>query len=151
MVALELGFLGHLVLPHVVGDLVAALGGGLHRPRIELADAAGREDRGLDVVAVEQLDQPPDADAAAELALGELHRRLVEQAAQQHGVEIGGEVHGDAHALWPGDLLDELMARIEVGGLGLERGDVVIERIGDVGRGVHGQRPPATASVVPVM
>ena len=49
------------------------------------------------------------------------------------------------------DLLDELMARIEVGGLGLERGDVVIERVGDVGRGVHGQRPPATASVVPVM
>ena len=69
------------------------------RARIELADAAGREDRGLDVVAVEQLDQPPDADTAAELALGELHRRLVEQAAQQHGVEIGGEVHGDAHAL----------------------------------------------------
>ena len=44
-----------------------------------------------------------------------------------------------------------LMARIEVRGLGLQRGDIVIERVGDVGRGVHGQRPPATASVVPVM
>ena len=45
----------------------------------------------------------------------------------------------------------ELVARVEVGGLGLQRGDVAIESVGDFGRGVHGQRPPATASVVPVM
>jgi hypothetical protein len=43
------------------------------------------------------------------------------------------------------------MARVEVRGLGFESSDIVIERVGDVGRGVHGQRPPATASVVPVM
>jgi hypothetical protein len=43
------------------------------------------------------------------------------------------------------------MPGIEVRSLGLEGRDVVIERVGDVGRGVHGQRPPATASVVPVM
>ena len=137
MLALQHGILRHLVLPHVVGDLVAAFGRRLHRLRVELADAAGREDRGLDVVAVEQLDQAPDADAAAELALGELHGRLVEHAAQQHGVEIGGEVHRDARALRPGAFFDDAMARAIVGGLGLQRGDVAVESVGEFGRGVH--------------
>ena len=102
-------------------------------------------------MAVEQLDQPPDADAAAEFALGELHRRFVEQTAQQHGVEVGREVHRHPHAMRPVDPVDEPVAGVEIGGLGLQRGDVAIERVGDLVRGVHGQRPPATASVVPVM
>ena len=38
------------------------------------------------------------ADAAAELPFRELHGRFVQQPAQQHRVEIGGEVDGDAHA-----------------------------------------------------
>ena len=137
VLALQHGILGDLVLPHVIGDLVAALGRRLHRLRVELADAAGREDRGLDGVAVEQLDQAPDADAAAELALGELHRRLVQHAAQQHGVEIRGEVHRDARALRPGAFLDDAMARAVVGGLGLERCDIAVESVGEFGRGVH--------------
>ena len=102
---------------------------------IELADAAGREDRRLDVVAVEQLDQAPDADPAAELALGELLRRLVQQAAQQHGVEVGGEVHREPHALRPFHLLDDLVPRAVVGGLRLQRGEVLVEVVGD--RCVH--------------
>jgi len=138
VLALQRGILGNLVLPHVVGDLVAASGCGLHRLRIELADAAGREDRRLDGVAVEQLDQPPDADPPAELALGELHGRLVQHAPEQHGVEIRGEVHRDAGPLGPGAFFDDMMARAVVGGLGLERRDVTIESVGEFGRGIHG-------------
>ena len=59
-------------------------------------------------------------------------------AAQQHGVEIGGEVDRDARALGPGAVLDDLVARAVVGGLGLERGDVAVESVGEFGRGVHG-------------
>src|ERR1700761_5612536 len=81
MVALEVGLLRHPMLPHVIGDLVTALRCGAQRIGVELTDAARREDRRLDVMAVEQLDQAPDADPAAELALGELLRRLVHQAA----------------------------------------------------------------------
>ena len=68
MIPLQLMLLRHAMFPHVIGDLVAACAGGTQRP-VQLADAAGREDRRLDAVAVEQLDQPPDADPAAELAL----------------------------------------------------------------------------------
>jgi hypothetical protein len=89
-------------------------------------------------MAVEQLDEAPDADPAAELALGELHRRLVQHAAQQHGVEIGGEVHRDARALGPGAFLDDPVARTVVGGLGLEGCDITVESVGEFGRGVHG-------------
>ena len=138
VLALQRGILGNLVLPHVVGDLVPAFRCGLHRLRVELADAAGGEDRGFDIMAVEQLDQAPDADPAAELALGELHWRFVQHAAQQHGVEIGGEVHRDAGTLGPCAFLDDAMARTIVGGLGLEGCDVAIESVGEFGRGIHG-------------
>ena len=98
MVALQCRILRHVVLPHVIGDLVPAARRGTQRLRIQFADAARREDGRLDVVRVEQLDQPPDADAPAELALGKLHRRFVQQPSQQHGIEIGGEVHRDPRA-----------------------------------------------------
>ena len=108
MFALELRLLRHAVLPHVVGKLVPASDGGLERLRVELANAAHREDGRLDAVLVEQLDQAPDADTASELALGELHRRLVVEAPQQHGVEVGREVDGDAHAVRPSEIVDPL-------------------------------------------
>src|SRR5208283_323413 len=63
--------------------------------RIELAGPPRREDRRLDPVRVEQFDQPPNADPAAELALCQLHRRLVQQAAQQHRIEVEREVDRD--------------------------------------------------------
>jgi hypothetical protein len=46
-------------------------------------------------VRVEQFDQPPDADPAAELAFRQLHRRLVQQAAQQHRIEVEREIDRD--------------------------------------------------------
>ena len=98
MVALQRRVLRHVVLPHVIGDLVPAARRRPQRLRIQFADTARREDGRLDAMRVEQLDQPPDADAAAELALGKLHRRLVQQASQQHGIEIGGEVDRDPRA-----------------------------------------------------
>src|SRR4026209_2648358 len=49
----------------------------------ERGGAGGREEGRLDPVAAEQLDQPPDADPAAELTLGELLRRLGPHAAPQ--------------------------------------------------------------------
>ena len=135
MIALELGLLRHTVLPHVVGKLVPALDRGLQRLRIKLADAPDGEDRRLDVVGVEQLDQAPDADAAAELALGELHRRLVVEAPQQHGVEVGGEVDGDARAIGPRQIVDALVA----GGVGprgsFEAGNFLSQLFG------HGRAP----------
>jgi hypothetical protein len=66
----------------VIGDLVAAFDHRLQRLRVQFADPTGREDRRLDAVRIEQLDKPPDADATAEFALGELHRRLIEKPAQ---------------------------------------------------------------------
>ena len=78
--------------------------------RIELADPARREDGGLDGVGVEQLDQAPDADPAAELALRQLQRRLVQEAAQQHGVEVGREVDRDPRAIGPRQIVDEFVA-----------------------------------------
>ena len=117
----------------MVGDLVPALRCGAQRLGIELADAARREDGRLDLVAVEQLDQPPDADPAAELALGELLRRLVEQTAQQHGVEVGGEVDGEAHAVGPRHPIDDAVLRAVVGGACLQGGDVAVESVDDCG------------------
>src|SRR5713226_8360280 len=51
-----------------------------------------------------------DADPSAEFALCELHWRLIEQPAQQHRVEIAGEVHRNADPLGPGEVLNELVA-----------------------------------------
>src|SRR5258707_7489586 len=102
--------LGNLVLPHVVGALVPVFRCGLHRVRVELADATGGEDRRLDIMAVEQLDEAPDADPAAELALGELHRRLVQHAAQQHSVEIGGAAQPQSPAPGPGAILSDTLS-----------------------------------------
>jgi hypothetical protein len=81
-------------------------------------------------VRVEQLDQPPDADAAAELALGQLHRRLVVEAPQQHGVEVGREVDGDALARWPGQVVDPLVAGSVPLGHGFQAGDFLAECVG---------------------
>ncbi len=140
VVALELGLLRHPVLPHVVGDFVSAFRSGAQGVGVELADAARREDGRLDPVAVEQLDQPPDADPATELALGELRRRLVHQAAQQHGVEVGREVDGDSRTVGPLDAVDHLVPGTVVGGPRLQRGNVMFQTIDlqiiDL-RGVH--------------
>src|SRR5438067_2407315 len=90
--------------------LVAALDDGTQRLRVKFADPPGGKDRRLDAVQLEQLDEPPDADPSAEFALCELHWRLIEQPAQQHRVEIAGEVHRDADPLGPDEVLDELVA-----------------------------------------
>src|SRR5499427_8434059 len=58
---------------------------------------------------VEQLDEPPNPDPSAEFALRELHWRLIEQPAQQHRVEIAGEVDRNADPFWPSELRDELV------------------------------------------
>ena len=110
MILFERRLLRHPVLPHVIGDLVAALDDGTQRLRVEFADPPGGKDRRLDAVRIEQLDEPPDADPSAEFALCELHWRLIEQPAQQHRVEIAGEVHRNADPLGPGEVLDELVA-----------------------------------------
>jgi hypothetical protein len=68
-------------------------------------------------VQIEQLNEPPDANPAAEFALCELHGRLIEQPAQQHRIEIAGKVDGDADPLGPGEVRDELVA----GGVGVRR------------------------------
>src|SRR5215472_10456588 len=75
MVLFEAHLLRDAMLPHVVGDFVAAFDRSTDRLRIELAGAPRREDCRLDIVRVEQFDQPPNADPAAKLALCKLHRR----------------------------------------------------------------------------
>ncbi len=112
MVAFQRRILRHMVLPHVVGDLVPAAHRRSQRLWIQFADPPRHEERRLDAMRVEQLDQPPDADPAAELALGKLHRRFVQQPPQQHRVEIGSEVHRDPRVRGPGQIGDALMARI---------------------------------------
>jgi hypothetical protein len=110
MILFERRLLRHPVFPHVIGDLVAALDDRAQRLRVEFADSPRREDRCLDAVRIEQLDEPPDADASAEFAFRELHWRLIEQPAQQHRVEIAGEVDRHADPFWPGEVWDELVA-----------------------------------------
>ena len=84
------------------------------------------------MILVEQRPQAPDADAAAELALGKLHRRFVQQAAQQHRVEIGGEIDRDAGAVGPGQIRDALMAAV-MGQRDLrECLDLLVKRVGHV-------------------
>src|SRR5205085_10197792 len=60
-----------------------------------------------------------------------------QQAAQQHGVEVGGEVDRNARAVRPSDLVDHLVLRGVVGGAYLQGGDLAVEPVGDVGGGVH--------------
>lgn len=108
----------HAVLPHVVGDFMPAACPGPHGVGVELADAPRYEQGRLHGVSVEQVEQPPHADAAAELALRQLHRRLVEQAPQQHRIEVGGEVDGNPRAVRPARLRDHFVA------LGLRPHDV---------------------------
>ena len=115
------------MLPHVVGDLVAALDRGPDRLLIELAGPSRREDCRLDSVRVEQLDQPPNPDPATELALGELHWRLVQQAAQQHRVEIEREIDRDPHTRRPAEIANPPMpGSMGPGGL-LQLGEVAVE------------------------
>src|SRR6266849_830332 len=102
--------LRHPVLPHVIGNLVAALDNRAQRLRVQFADPPRREDRRLDAVRIEQIDEPPDADPSAEFALCELHWRLIKQPAQQHRVEIAGEVDRNADTFGPCEVRDELVA-----------------------------------------
>jgi len=95
---------------------VAALDDGTQRLRVEFADPPGCEDRRLDIVRIEQVDEPPDADPSAEFTLCELHWRLIEQPPQQHCVEVAGEVDRNADPFRPGEVLDELVASGVVGG-----------------------------------
>src|SRR6476660_4958364 len=64
----------------VIGNLVAAFCRRGNGARVELADATRREDRCLDAVAVEELDQPPNTNSAAEFALGQLQWRFIGEA-----------------------------------------------------------------------
>src|SRR5215831_20505006 len=89
------------VLPHVVRHLVAARSYRALGIRIKLADPPRRENSRLDFVTCKQFEKAPDADPPAELSLGELQRRLVEQASKQHHVEVGCDVNGDASASGP--------------------------------------------------
>ena len=77
MVVFEIAVFWHLVLPHVVGNLVSRPGCGQHGLGIQLADAPGRKNRGVYAVAVEQFEEAPDAHASPELAFGELHGGFV--------------------------------------------------------------------------
>src|SRR5690242_299179 len=65
VIALQLGLLGDTVFPHVVGELVAICDRRAERLGVELAYPARRENGGLDGMRLEQLEQPPNADAAA--------------------------------------------------------------------------------------
>src|SRR5262245_5542701 len=109
MIELQVRLLGYAMLPHMIGKFMAARDGGLEGTRIELANAPHGEDRRLDVMLIEELDQPPDAHASPELALCQLHRRFVVEAPQEHGIEIGREVDGDARPIRPDQLLDFLV------------------------------------------
>src|SRR5947207_7463461 len=94
----------HPVLPHMIGDLVAALNNRAQRLRVKLANPPRRKDRRLDAVRIEQLDETPDADASAEFSFSELHWRLIEEPAQQHRVEITGKVDRNADPFGPGEV-----------------------------------------------
>ena len=59
MIFFERWLLRHSVLPHVIGDLMAALDDCAQRLRVEFADSSRRKDRCLDAVCIEQLDEPP--------------------------------------------------------------------------------------------
>src|SRR4051812_48409672 len=101
-----------VMFPHVIGNFVPAARHRAQRLWIQLAYPARRKNRRFDTMRIEQLYQPPDADASPELTLGKLHRRLVQQSAQQHGIEIGGEVDRNASTMWPGQLWNTLVTRI---------------------------------------
>ena len=82
MICFQLQILGYLVFPHMVRDLVAIGGDGGDRFWIELANPSRREHRCLDVMGIEQLNQAPDPNPAAEFALGQLHRWFLQEPAQ---------------------------------------------------------------------
>lgn len=73
--------LGHLVLPHMVGQFMTGSDSALQRLWVQLADPARREQRDLDPLRVEHVKDAPDADTPAELSLGTLAPGLVQQAA----------------------------------------------------------------------
>src|ERR1700746_302571 len=98
------------VLPPMVRHLVPAGSTRAHGIRIKLADSPRREDRRLDVVTCKQFEKAPDADPPAELPLGKLQRRLIEQASKQHWVEIGRDVDAKGSAGGPAAMLDHLIA-----------------------------------------
>src|SRR5262249_14891584 len=77
MVVFEIAFLGHSMLPHMVGNLVARPGRGHDGLGIQFTNAPGRKDGGMHAVRREEFEEAPDADASAKLAFGELHGRLV--------------------------------------------------------------------------
>jgi hypothetical protein len=99
---------------------MAAADRGRESAGIELADAAHRENGRLNPVLVEELDQSPDANATAELTLGQLHGRLIVETAQEHGIEVRREVDGNARAIGPDRLFDSLMTVTQPSRCGLE-------------------------------
>ena len=76
MVVFEIAFLGHPMLPHVVGNLVTRPGCGHDGLGIQFTDAPGRKDGGVYAVGREEFEEAPDADTSAKLAW-RLHGRLV--------------------------------------------------------------------------
>ena len=130
MILLEVRLPRNAMFPHVIGDLVAAARCRDHGARVELADSPRREDRGLDAVTVEQLDQAPDPDASTEFALRELRRGLVGKPSQQHGIEIGGEVNRDLRATGPLDRPDRFITLDFRDGSRCERVDLGFKAVG---------------------
>jgi hypothetical protein len=99
------------MLPHVVGNLVAGPGRGHDGLGIQFTDTPGRKDGGVQVVRREELEEAPDADAAAKLAFGELHGWLVTGTPQEHSVEVHGQIHGQADAWRVGKVLKVYVPR----------------------------------------
>ena len=112
MIARKLGLLGHAVLPHVVGELVAVSHRGLQRLGIKLTNAPWREDCGFYGVRFQQLQQAPNANPPAKLPLGQLHGRLVVEAPQQHGIKVDRHIDGDARRVGPSQRSEQRKTRL---------------------------------------
>ena len=119
----------NLVFPHMVGQFVPPRDDMVQHVRVQLADTPRREERDLHVFFVEHLHDAPDTDAATELSLGPLAPGFVQQAPQQHGIEVEREVDGDLHTVGVGEIRDrDTSLALKARGI-----DKALERIGRAG------------------
>ena len=126
----SLGFPGHAMLPHVIGNLVPSPSRGHHGLGIQFTDAPGGKDGGVQAVSSEEFEEAPDTDAAAKLAFGELHGRLMTGTSQQHGVEVHRQAHGHACARRVSKVLKVHMPRAVALGSGTEFLEFTLHRAG---------------------
>jgi len=91
---------GNGLVPRQVFQRMTPLSSFFQGARVELGDEARGEDGNRNVVSIKEIDEPPNSNSSSEFAPGHLHDGLVFQYAEELGIKVDREIHGQPDSLW---------------------------------------------------